>query len=76
MIPRSEVTHDRSLAVADAVGPGDLVEVQILEMKDVVPSKAGGSTKKITLSLKALADDPWAKLDLTEDASLPGPSRA
>jgi small subunit ribosomal protein S1 len=66
MIPRSEVTHDRSLAVADALRPGDLVEVSVLEVKDVVPTKPGGATKKITLSLKALADDPWAKLDLAE----------
>jgi small subunit ribosomal protein S1 len=66
MIPRSEVTHDRSLAVADALRPGDLVEVSVLEVKDVVPTKPGGATKKITLSLKALADDPWAKLDLVE----------
>jgi small subunit ribosomal protein S1 len=72
MIPRSEVTHDRSLAVADAIGPGDLVEVQILEIKDVIPAKPGGNTKKITLSLKALADDPWAKLDLSEGRVVSG----
>jgi small subunit ribosomal protein S1 len=72
LIPRSEVTHDRSLQVADALRPGDIVEVSVLEVKDVVPTKAGGSTKKITLSLKALADDPWAKLDLVEGRVVKG----
>ncbi len=66
LIPRSLVTHDRSVQVADALHPGDVVEVQVQEIRDVIPSKAGGATKKITLSLKALADDPWAKLDLSE----------
>ena len=66
LIPRSEVTHDRSVQVADALRPGDVVLVQVQEVKDVTPSKPGGATKRITLSLKALADDPWAKLDLAE----------
>jgi len=66
LIPRSEVGHERGVAVADALKPGDLVEVQVLDVRDVAPSKPGGSTRKITLSLKALADDPWAKLDLAE----------
>jgi small subunit ribosomal protein S1 len=72
MIPRSEVTHDRSLAVADALRPGDLVEVSVLEVRDVAAAKPGGSTRKITLSLKALADDPWAKLDLVEGRVVKG----
>jgi small subunit ribosomal protein S1 len=66
LIPRSEVAHDRSVVVADALKAGDVVEVQVREIQEVAPSRQGGSTKKITLSLKALADDPWAKLDLTE----------
>jgi small subunit ribosomal protein S1 len=72
LIPRSEVTHDRSLAVADALKPGDVVEVSVLEVKDVVPQKQGGATKKITLSLKALADDPWATLDVVEGRVVSG----
>ena len=72
LIPRSEVTHDRSVQVADALRPGDVVEVQVQEVKDVTPSKAGSATKKITLSLKALADDPWAKLDLAEGRVVAG----
>jgi small subunit ribosomal protein S1 len=79
LIPRSEIAHDRSVAVGDALKPGDVVEVQVREVKDVEPTnlrsagggrhpegatKRGGPTKKITLSLKALAADPWADLDL------------
>jgi small subunit ribosomal protein S1 len=66
LIPRSEVTHDRSAPITDSLSPGDVVEVQVLDVKEVAPAKPGGATRKITLSLKALADDPWAKLDLTE----------
>lgn len=69
MIPRSEIAHDRSVAVADALKPGDVVEVQVREIKDVEPTnekaKRHGPTKKITLSLKALAADPWEGLDFT-----------
>jgi small subunit ribosomal protein S1 len=72
MIPRSEVTHDRSAAIADSLNAGDVVEVQVLEVKDVTPAKPGGATRKITLSLKALADDPWAQLDLTEGRVVAG----
>lgn len=64
LIPRSEIAHDRSVAVSDALKAGDVVEVQVREIKDVEPTRPGGSTKKITLSLKALAEDPWAGLDL------------
>jgi small subunit ribosomal protein S1 len=64
LIPRSEIAHDRSVAVADALKAGDLVEVQVREVKDAEPTKRGGPTKKITLSLKALAADPWADLDI------------
>jgi small subunit ribosomal protein S1 len=65
LIPRSEIAHDRSVAVADALKPGDAVEVQVREIKDAEAGKRGPS-KKITLSLKALTADPWAELDLVE----------
>jgi small subunit ribosomal protein S1 len=64
LIPRSEVAHDRNVSVADALKPGDAVEVAVREVKDAEPARRGGPTKKITLSLKALAADPWAGLDL------------
>ncbi len=54
LLPRSEVSHDRSVAIGDALRAGDTVEVQVREIKD----------RKITLSLKALAADPWADLDV------------
>jgi len=68
MIPRSEIAHDRSVAVADALKPGDVVEVQVREIKDAEPTGKGkrGPSKKITLSLKALSADPWAGLDLAQ----------
>jgi small subunit ribosomal protein S1 len=66
LIPRSEIAHDRSVAVADALKPGDAVEVQVREVKDGEPDKRGRVQKKITLSLKALAADPWAETDVTE----------
>ena len=63
MIPRSEISHDRGVNVADALKPGDAVEVAVREVKDV-EDKRGRPQKKITLSLKALAADPWAELDI------------
>ncbi len=72
MIPRSEITHDRSVAVADALKPGDLVEVAVRDIKDGEPTKRGLPTKKITLSMKALAADPWEGLDLAEGRVVKG----
>lgn len=72
LVPRSEIAHDRSLAVADALKPGDVVEVQVREVKDAEPAKRGGPTKKITLSLKALAADPWVDLDISEGRVMTG----
>ena len=72
LIPRSEIGHDRSVQIADALKPGDTVEVQVLEVKDVEPARPGGPTKKITLSLKALAADPWTELDIVEGRVIKG----
>ncbi|MDF2696925.1 MAG: ribosomal protein S1p, partial [Labilithrix sp.] len=72
MIPRSEIAYDRSVAVADALKPGDLVEVAVREVKDVEPTNKRGPTKKITLSLKALAADPWEGLDIAEGRVMSG----
>lgn len=72
MIPRSEIAHDRSVAIGDALKPGDTVEVLVREIKDVENPKSGAPQKKITLSLKALAADPWAELDITEGRVMNG----
>ncbi|MBS2014760.1 MAG: S1 RNA-binding domain-containing protein [Deltaproteobacteria bacterium] len=72
MIPRSEIAHDRSVAIGDALKAGDTVEVLVREIKDVESPKPGQATKKITLSLKALAADPWAELDITEGRVIDG----
>ncbi|MGO8998664.1 MAG: S1 RNA-binding domain-containing protein [Polyangiaceae bacterium] len=65
LIPASEVAHDRSRAIADAVHAGDVVDVLVKEIKE--PPKPG-AVPKITLSLKALS---------TEEASrAPSPGTA
>ncbi|MBX3233889.1 MAG: S1 RNA-binding domain-containing protein [Labilithrix sp.] len=72
MIPRSEISHDRSVAITEALKPGDVVEVSVVSVKDAEPDakdgkkKGRGPQKKISLSLKALAADPWEGLDLAE----------
>jgi small subunit ribosomal protein S1 len=66
LIPRSEIGHERGVAVASVLKPGDQVEVLVREVKEVEPTRRGAPTRKITLSLKALAADPWEGLDLVE----------
>lgn len=76
MIPRSEIGHDRSVAVADALRPGETVEVLVREVKDAPPAEGKGRRSgpqlKITLSLKALMADPWEGLALSEGSVLDG----
>lgn len=57
LVPASELSHASHVKVADVVKPGDLVEVQV---KEIRPQEGGGA--RITLSLKALAPDPWESL--------------
>lgn len=76
MIPRSEIGHDRSVAVADALKPGEGVEVLVREVKEAPPAEGKGRRSgpqlKITLSLKALMADPWEGFDLTEGIVMDG----
>lgn len=72
LIPRSEIAHDRSVSVGDALKPGDSVEVSVREVKDVESPRPGAPTKKISLSLKALMADPWAELALVEGRVVQG----
>jgi len=59
LIPNSEMSHDRGKKAVELLAPGDLVEVLVREVKEGAPNKRGEPTMKITLSLKALAADPW-----------------
>ncbi|MEZ4408397.1 MAG: S1 RNA-binding domain-containing protein [Polyangiales bacterium] len=60
LVPLSELSHDSAVRAADVVKPGDVVEVQV---KEVRPGE-NGATPKITLSLKALSADPWEALSV------------
>jgi small subunit ribosomal protein S1 len=63
LIPNTELSHDRGAKAGDVLSAGDVVEVQVREIKEGVPNKRGEPTTKITLSLKALASDPWLDID-------------
>jgi len=63
LVPMSELSHDRVKSAADVVSPGDIVDVQVREIKQVAPQRPNDPTIKITLSLKAVAGDPWDNLD-------------
>lgn len=63
LIPSSELSHERGKKAADLLAPGDAVEVQVRGVKEGAPDKRGQPTTKITLSLKALAQDPWLDIE-------------
>jgi small subunit ribosomal protein S1 len=68
LIPNSELSHDRGKKAADVLAPGDIVEVLVREINSAASNKRGEAQTKITLSLKALAEDPW--LDVERHAPL------
>jgi small subunit ribosomal protein S1 len=63
LLPASELSHDRSLRPDDVVKLGDELDVQILKVE---PPPEGKKVPKISLSLKALAGDPWESLAVNE----------
>ena len=63
LVPNQELSHDRGQKASDVLAPGDLVEVQVRDIKENVTDKRGESRTKLTLSLKALALDPWDAID-------------
>jgi small subunit ribosomal protein S1 len=67
LLPASELSHDRSMRPDDVVKVGQEIDVQVLEIQPD-PKKPG--QQKITLSLKALAGDPWETVasTLTENS--------
>lgn len=56
LIPASELSHDAQVRPGDVLKLGDVVQVQVKELRE-----KDGETK-ITLSLKALSADPWEAL--------------
>ena len=59
LVPNAELSYDRAKKASDLLTAGDALDVQIREIKEGVVDKRGEPTTKITLSLKALAQDPW-----------------
>jgi len=53
-LPRSEISHDPSLSVADVLKKGEKVKVKIIDLDQAKSS--------LTVSLKALEPDPWSKV--------------
>lgn len=53
LVPIRELSHDRVQRAEDVVAVGDVVEVKVTKLE------REGERLKITLSLKALASDPW-----------------
>lgn len=62
LVPVSELSYERVGKAADVLSPGDAVEVQVLAIGEA-ENRRGEKTPKITLSLKALAADPWQTVD-------------
>jgi small subunit ribosomal protein S1 len=71
LLPVSELSHDRALRTDDVVKVGEEIDVQILRIE---PDEKRAGQQKITLSLKALAGDPWEAIapTLQEGAILEG----
>ncbi|AKF08326.1 S1 RNA-binding domain-containing protein [Sandaracinus amylolyticus] len=60
LIPMRELSHDR-VKPEDVVQLGDVVEVQVKNVEKKTTDK--GEKVEITLSLKALAADPWSAIE-------------
>ncbi|MFT5233148.1 MAG: small subunit ribosomal protein S1 [Candidatus Krumholzibacteriia bacterium] len=51
----SQISHQRLGDPSEALKEGQTVQVKVLEIKDL----GGGRSERISLSIKALASDPW-----------------
>jgi small subunit ribosomal protein S1 len=58
LIPNAELSYDRQVRAQDMLAPGEAVEVQVREIREVT-GRRGAPETRITLSLKAMAADPW-----------------
>jgi small subunit ribosomal protein S1 len=63
LIPQSELSYDRGQRAQDLLAPGDNVQVQVREIDPNAKDKRGKPQLKITLSLKALDQDPWERVE-------------
>jgi small subunit ribosomal protein S1 len=63
LIPMRELSHDRGIRAEEAVQIGDVVEVQVKNIEKKTDAK-GREKTEITLSLKALAKDPWENIEM------------
>jgi small subunit ribosomal protein S1 len=65
----SELAHDRVEDPAELIAPGDVVEVKVLSIEE-----REGDDRRISLSRKALEQDPWkeAAARFPEGATVPG----
>jgi small subunit ribosomal protein S1 len=63
LVPLTELSHERGLEPRDVLRAGDVIEVQVREIREVTPKHEGDSSVKVTLSLKALEADPWTRVD-------------
>ncbi|MET0344130.1 MAG: S1 RNA-binding domain-containing protein [Polyangiales bacterium] len=63
LVPNAELSYDRSATAQGVVSAGDVVEVQVRDVKEGPLDRRGEKTMKITLSLKSLAQDPWEGVD-------------
>jgi small subunit ribosomal protein S1 len=57
LIPMRELSHDRVQRAEDVLSLGDVVEVKVVRLE------RDGDKLKVSLSLRALATDPWESLD-------------
>jgi small subunit ribosomal protein S1 len=57
LVPMRELSHDRVQRAEDVLSVGDVVEVKVQKVEP------DGNRTKITLSLKALAGDPWEGIE-------------
>ena len=58
LVPMRELSHDRVARAEDVLSVGDVVEVKVQKVEP------DGNRTKITLSLKALAADPWDGIEM------------
>lgn len=63
LLPNTELSYERGTTAQAMLAPGDRVEVQVREVKEGPLDKRGQKTLKVTLSLKALASDPWEQVE-------------